>query len=100
MYCEVDTVVDAAFFSFTTKDASNDATYTLQAVASGTGPEGSGTAFTDSPTTGTSDAATVTWTITEPATLIPAGSRIALKLAGTSDVEGMNVTLRIRTRLK
>ena len=99
MYCEVDTVVDAAFMSFTTVDGSNDATYTLQAVPQGTGPEGSGTAFTNSPTTGATADSTVTFTITETANIIPAGSRIALKVAGTSDVEGVNITLRIRTRI-
>lgn len=99
MYCESDTVVDAAFMSFTTVDTSNDATFALQAVPQGTGPEGSGTAFTNSPTTGATADSTVTFTITETANIIPAGSRIALKVSGTSNVEGVNITLRIRTRI-
>jgi len=100
MYCEKDTIVDAAWFSITTVDASNDATFTLQYVASGTGPEGSGTAFTNAATSGATADATVAWTITETANLVPAGNRIALKVAGTSDVEGINVTMRIRTRIR
>ena len=100
MYCEKDTVVDAAYFSITTVDASNDATYQLQACASGTGPEASGTAFTNAATSGATADATIAWTITETANIVPAGSRICLKVAGTSDVEGMNITLRIRTRVR
>lgn len=109
MYCDRDIVVDAAYLSLTTVDASNDATYTLQYVPSGlqdtagvtpVGPEGSGTAFTNAATSGTTADATVAWTITETANFIPAGNRIALKVVGTSDVEGLNVTLRYRTRLK
>ena len=100
MYCEQDTIVDAAFMSFTTVDGGNNATYTLQAVAAGTGPEGSGTAFTNSPTSGATADSTITFTITETANIIPAGSRIALKVAdNASDIEGVNITLRIRTRL-
>lgn len=100
MYCEEDTIVDAAYFSITTVDASNDATYTLQYVPSGTGPEASGTAFSNAATSGATADASVAWTITETANLVPAGNRIALKVAGTSDVEGMNITLRIRTRIR
>lgn len=100
MYCEEDTIVDAAYFSITTVDASNDATYTLQYVPSGTGPEASGTAFSNAATSGATADASVAWTITETANIVPAGNRIALKVAGTSDVEGMNITLRIRTRIR
>ena len=99
MYCEQDTIVDAAFMSFTTVDASNDATFTLQACAATVGPEGSGTAFTNAATSGATADSTITFTITETANIIPAGSRIGLKVAGTSDIEGVNITLRIRTRL-
>tara|TARA_Y100001938_G_scaffold129618_1_gene184730 strand:+ start:215 stop:631 length:417 start_codon:yes stop_codon:yes gene_type:complete len=100
MYCEKDTIVDAAWLSITTVDASNDATFTLQYVPSGTGPEASGTAFTNAATSGATADATVAWTITETANLVPAGNRIALVVAGTSDVEGINVTMRIRTRVR
>ena len=109
MFCEEDTIVDAAYFSITTVDASNDATYTLQYVPSGllstagvtpVGPEGSGTVFSNAATSGATADASVAWTITETANIVPAGNRIALKVAGTSDVEGMNITLRIRTRIR
>ena len=110
MYCDRDTVVDAAFLSFTTVDGSNDATFQLQYVPSGLqdtvgdtplGPESdSGTAITSTTTSGTTADASVAFTITETANVVPAGNRIALKVAGTSDIEGVNVTLRIRTRRK
>ena len=109
MYCDRDTVVDAAFLSFTTVDGSNDATFQLQYVPSGlqdtagvtpVGPEGSGTAITSTTTSGATADASIAFTITETANVVPAGNRIALKVAGTSDIEGVNITLRIRTRRK
>lgn len=109
MYCDRDTVVDAAFLSFTTVDASNDATFQLQYVPSGlqdtagvtpVGPEGSGTAITSSTTSGATADASIAFTITETANVVPAGNRIALLVGGTSDIEGVNITLRIRTRRK
>jgi|TARA_R100000482_G_scaffold124912_1_gene79832 hypothetical protein len=109
MYCDRDTVVDAAFISFTTVDASNDATFQLQYVPSGlqdtagvtpVGPEGSGTAITSTTTSGATADASISFTMTESANVVPAGNRIALKVAGTSDIEGVNITLRIRTRRK
>tara|TARA_S200002703_G_scaffold107923_2_gene93772 strand:- start:331 stop:777 length:447 start_codon:yes stop_codon:yes gene_type:complete len=109
MYCDRDTVVDAAFLSFTTVDGSNDATFQLQYVPSGlqdtagvtpVGPEGSGTAITSTTTSGATADASIAFTITETANVVPAGNRIALKVANTSDIEGVNITLRIRTRRK
>ena len=109
MYCDRATVVDAAFISFTTVDASNDATFQLHYVPSGlqdtagdtpVGPEGSGTAITSTTTSGATADASIAFTMTETANVVPAGTRIALKVAGTSDIEGVNIPLRIRTRRK
>lgn len=109
MYCDRETIVDAAFLSFTTVDASNDATFQLQYVPSGlqdtagvtpVGPEGSGTAMTSTTTSGATADASVQFTMTETANIVPAGNRIALKVAGTSDIEGVNITIRFRTRRK
>ena len=108
-FCEEDTVVDSAFLSFTPVDGSDDATFTLQSVPSGllktagvtpVGPEGSGTVISDSIKTGTTADASVAFTITETANIVPAGNRIAVKVANTSNAEGAMITLRIRTRLR
>ena len=98
MYCEVDTVVDAAYLTFTDADADNDATFRLDSLA-GTAPITGGTAITNAVTTGATAASTVTWTVDETANIVPAGNRIGLKINGTSSAEGINVTLRIRTRI-
>tara|TARA_X000001382_G_C3167861_1_gene178476 strand:+ start:727 stop:1155 length:429 start_codon:yes stop_codon:yes gene_type:complete len=99
MYCEVDTVVDAAYLTFSDDDGSNDATFRLDSLVAGTAPVTGGTAITNAATTGTTDASTVTWTVDETANIVPAGNRIGLKVTGTSTAEGINVTLRIRTRI-
>jgi len=99
MYCEVDTVVDAAYLTFTDADGSDDATFRLDSLAAGTAPVTGGTAITNAPTTGAVAASTVTFTIDETANIVPAGNRIGLKITGTSTAEGINVTLRIRTRI-
>jgi len=111
LYCEKDTIVDAAWFSFTTADAGDDARFMLAYVPSGTGPESaSATAITNNTVMGGTADATVAWTITETANLVPAGNRIVLQIAdvsgaGTSSavastLEGCNVTMRIRTRVR
>lgn len=110
MYCDRTIIVDAAFISFTSRDTSNNATYQLQYVPSGLqdtagvtpiGPEGAGTAFSDAVFTGSTNDASVEFTITETANVIPAGNRIAVLIDGAaSDTEGVNITLRIRTRRK
>jgi len=110
MYCDKTTVVDAAFLSFTEKDGSNDATFLLHYVPSGlqetagttpVGPEGSGTSLCSAPvTSGTTDAASVEFPISTLTNIVPAGNRIALKITGTSNIEGVNVTIRISTRLR
>ena len=99
MYCEVDTVVDAAYLTFSDIDGSNDATFRLDSLAAGTPPVTGGTAITDAVKTGATNASTTTWTVDETANIVPAGNRIGLKVTGTSTAEGINVTLRIRTRI-
>jgi hypothetical protein len=37
-------------------------------------------------------------TVNESNNIIPKGNRICLRIDGTSDIEGVNITIRIRTR--
>ena len=96
-YCERDTIVDAGFIRAEEGDA--DASYQLKASASGTAA-GSGTAISDALVALVS-ATTKTWTITETANLVPAGSSICLDVAtAASTAFRCNVTLRVRTRVR
>ena len=107
-FCEEDTILDAAFLSFTTVDASNDATYQLGYQPSGlfgsgtaAGPEAafaSGAVLTTSTTSGTDADVTLNLTVNESNNIIPKGNRICLRIEGTSDIQGVNITIRIRTR--
>jgi hypothetical protein len=107
-FCEEDTVLDSAFLSFTTVDDSNDATYQLGYQPSGlfgsgtaAGPEAafaSGKDLTTATTSGTDPDVTLNLTVNESNNIIPKGNRICLRVNGTSDIEGVNITIRIRTR--
>ena len=109
-FCEEETVIDSAFLSFTTKDTDNNATFQLGFQPSnlfgsgtGVGPEATLPAdrqLSTADVLGTVDDVTHQFTINESNNIIPKGMKIVLKIENASDIEGVNVTIRIRTRVR
>ena len=109
-FCEEETVLDSAFLSFTLQDTGNNATFQLGYQPSGlfgsgtgVGPEATlpaGQQLSTADTMGTTDDVTHQFTINESNNIIPKGNKIVLKIEEASDIEGVNITIRIRTRVR
>lgn len=110
-FCEEETVLDSAFLSFTTQDTDNNATFQLGfqptnlfGSGTGVGPESdpipADRQLSTADALGEVDDVTHQFTINESNNIIPKGMKIVLKIENASDIEGVNVTIRIRTRVR